>query len=267
MMDLNLLTTLVAVAETGNLTRAGQRLGLTQPAVHHQLARLAESVGRPLYVREGRGLRLTAAGRRLAALGRTVGRATEVAMAELRGSGRPLPVIAAGRSTWRDRVVALPPCRPWVCDGPRALAAVRDGDAQLGIAALSPPPDLASRVVAQSEACVVVAADDPLAHASSVTYADLTGRAFVLPPPGRPVREAVAARIPNLEVTVEADGWDVLQRFVALGAGITVINTGVALLPGVVAVTLEDAMQVTYRAFWREDVDATSWVATMFPKA
>ncbi|MEM6925969.1 MAG: LysR family transcriptional regulator [Myxococcota bacterium] len=265
-MDLNLLATLVAVSETGSLTDAGRRLGLTQPAVHHQLARLAEATGCVLYVRDGRSLRLTGAGRRLAALGRTVGRARDLALAELRGSSGPLPVIAAGRGTWRDRVKALPPCRPWVCDGPRALAAVRDGEAQLGIAVLSPPEGLIVEEVARSESCVVVREDDALASAGAVSWADLAGRRFVLPPAGRPLRETVAARVPDLNVSVETEGWDVLQRFVALGAGIAVINTGVALLPGVVTVRLVDAVPVVYRAFWRHDVDAAPWVRTLFAR-
>jgi DNA-binding transcriptional LysR family regulator len=38
--DLNLLTVFDAVVQEKNLTRAGQRLGMSQPAVSHALARL-----------------------------------------------------------------------------------------------------------------------------------------------------------------------------------------------------------------------------------
>lgn len=82
---------------------------------------------------------------------------------------------------------------------------------------------------------------------------------------GRPLRERVAARVPGLRVAVEADGWEVLQRFVALGAGLTVVNRGVAKVPGVQMVSLRRPARVTYHAFWRPDVDARPWVATMFP--
>jgi len=263
MMDLNLLATLVAVAESGGLTAAGRRLGLSQPAVHHQLARLSEAAGRPLYRREGRTLVLTAAGRRLVALGRSVARASEVALAELRGAGEPRPVIAAGRGTWRDRVRALPACRPRVCDGERALDAVREGEAQLGVAAVPPPDDLESCVVARAETCVGV----PTGHAlrGDVAWAELVDETWVLPPRGRPLRDAVEAHVPDLRVAVEVEGWDVLQRFVALGAGITVVNTGVAPVEGVRTLPMRDALPVVYRAFWREDVDAEPWVRVMFP--
>jgi LysR family transcriptional activator of mexEF-oprN operon len=64
-LDLNLLRVFVIVAETGSVTAAASRLYLTQPAVSAALRRLAAAVGAPLFVRAGRGLALTARGRRL----------------------------------------------------------------------------------------------------------------------------------------------------------------------------------------------------------
>jgi LysR family transcriptional regulator, mexEF-oprN operon transcriptional activator len=64
-LDLNLLRVFVIVAEEGSVTAAASRLYLTQPAVSAALKRLAAAVGAPLLVRSGRGLALTARGRRL----------------------------------------------------------------------------------------------------------------------------------------------------------------------------------------------------------
>ncbi len=69
-LDLNLLRVFVVVAETGAVTAAAKRLYLTQPAVSAALKRLAEAVGEPLFVREGRGIALTARGARLLATAR-----------------------------------------------------------------------------------------------------------------------------------------------------------------------------------------------------
>ena len=51
--DLNLLKTLDAVLETRSVTRAAQKLGLSQPATSHALQRLRDALGDPLLVRVG----------------------------------------------------------------------------------------------------------------------------------------------------------------------------------------------------------------------
>lgn len=64
-LDLNLLRVFAVVAEAGSVTEAARRLYLTQPAVSAALRRLNTAVGSPLFARQGRGLALTARGRRL----------------------------------------------------------------------------------------------------------------------------------------------------------------------------------------------------------
>lgn len=64
-LDLNLLRVLVAVADTGSVTKAAARLYLTQSAVSAALARLGESLDTPMLVRHGRGVILTSRAARL----------------------------------------------------------------------------------------------------------------------------------------------------------------------------------------------------------
>ncbi|WP_264030505.1 LysR family transcriptional regulator [Cellulosimicrobium sp. SH8] len=66
-MDLTRLRMLAAVAREGSVTAAARSLHYAQPSVSHHLARLEAEVGVPLLERHGRGVRLTAAGRLLAA--------------------------------------------------------------------------------------------------------------------------------------------------------------------------------------------------------
>nr|WP_206154163.1 LysR family transcriptional regulator [Cellulosimicrobium aquatile] len=61
------LRVLAAVAREGSVTGAARALHYAQPSVSHHLARLEAEVGVPLTERHGRGVRLTAAGRLLAA--------------------------------------------------------------------------------------------------------------------------------------------------------------------------------------------------------
>jgi DNA-binding transcriptional LysR family regulator len=55
-MDLNLLKTLDALLDERNVTRAAERLSLTQPAVSGMLMRLRENFDDPLFVRAQRGI-------------------------------------------------------------------------------------------------------------------------------------------------------------------------------------------------------------------
>ena len=64
-IDLNLLVVLEAIVAEGGVSRAAERLNLTQPAVSHALARLRELFDDPLFVREGRSLAPTALTKRL----------------------------------------------------------------------------------------------------------------------------------------------------------------------------------------------------------
>lgn len=64
-LDLNLLRVLVAVADTGSVTKAAARLYLTQSAVSAALARLSESLDTPILARHGRGVILTSRAVRL----------------------------------------------------------------------------------------------------------------------------------------------------------------------------------------------------------
>ena len=74
-----------SVARTKSVTSAAEELSLTPSAISHQIATLEELIGRPLFVREGRGLKITPVGERyltnvsglLADLGRVTDEATQ----------------------------------------------------------------------------------------------------------------------------------------------------------------------------------------------
>jgi DNA-binding transcriptional LysR family regulator len=64
-LDINLVRTFVAVADTGSMTVAANILHLTQGAVSQQIKRLEESFNCSLFEREGRRLELSPVGERL----------------------------------------------------------------------------------------------------------------------------------------------------------------------------------------------------------
>jgi DNA-binding transcriptional LysR family regulator len=64
-LDLDLLKTFIAIADTGSFTGAADDVGRTQSAVSMQIKRLEDIVGRPVFARDGRHNRLTIDGERL----------------------------------------------------------------------------------------------------------------------------------------------------------------------------------------------------------
>ncbi|HUN53382.1 MAG TPA: LysR family transcriptional regulator [Candidatus Sulfotelmatobacter sp.] len=64
-IDLNLLAVLDVIYTEGGVTRASEKLNLTQPAISHALGRLRQAFGDPLFVRQGRSLTPTPLTRQL----------------------------------------------------------------------------------------------------------------------------------------------------------------------------------------------------------
>jgi len=65
MLDTDQLRSFVAIVDTGSFTRAADRVNKTQSAVSMQIRRLEEQLGRPLFAKLGRGVRLTEDGEKL----------------------------------------------------------------------------------------------------------------------------------------------------------------------------------------------------------
>ncbi|MEM6971236.1 MAG: LysR family transcriptional regulator [Pseudomonadota bacterium] len=64
-LDLDLLRTFVAIAETGNFSSAAKDVFRTPSAVSMQVKKMEESLGRPLFVRDSRSVTLTEDGERV----------------------------------------------------------------------------------------------------------------------------------------------------------------------------------------------------------
>lgn len=168
------LSALVAVADSGSVREAARRLTVTEPAVSAALAALAREVRVPLAEREGRGLRLTAAGEAYAAYARRILGLHEEALAAARAGAR------AGRGL--VRVAAVPTAGEHLL--PTALASFLT--AQPGI-------DLRLEVGSSERAWSMFAA-----HEADVM---IGGR-----PPAHATDAVIRATRPNLLVVVAAPG-------------------------------------------------------------
>ena len=71
-VDLNLLRVLLAIDDTGNVSTAAERLGVSQPAASAALGRLRKAFGDPLFIRHGLRMRPTPLAQSLVAKSREV---------------------------------------------------------------------------------------------------------------------------------------------------------------------------------------------------
>ncbi|MFG2003053.1 LysR family transcriptional regulator [Spirillospora sp. NPDC048911] len=174
------LRSLLALAETGSVRAAAQRLYVTESAVSSAITALARDVGVPLVQRAGRGVRLTPAGAVYVGYARTVLGLLEQGRAAARGEANPargslrlaavttaadqiLPGLLAGfRDRWPDveLTVEVGPSRHlW-----RRLA---DHDVDLVLGG-RPPAGVPSQVLATRPNDLVVVAAPAVAETFSL---------------------------------------------------------------------------------------------------
>ncbi|KAA9001412.1 LysR family transcriptional regulator [Affinibrenneria salicis] len=176
-MDLNLLKALDALLDERSVTRAAQRLSLTQPAVSGMLTRLRECFGDPLFTRAQRGIVPTIRALELAGpvkqLLNEVGlllqpKGFEPASADM------ILTIAATDYALRAVVVpfmhALRPLAPGIrvavlpVDGQQLLTQLERGDIDMALVTpATTPPDLHARDLFDEQYVCALRADHPAA--------------------------------------------------------------------------------------------------------
>ena len=87
MLDTDQLRSFLAIVDSGSFTRAAERVHRTQSAVSMHIRRLEEQLGCALFVKQGRGARLTAEGERLIEFARRIIHAEAGALAALSRKG------------------------------------------------------------------------------------------------------------------------------------------------------------------------------------
>lgn len=246
MIDTRRLRTLRAVADHRTLTAAAAALYLTPSAVSQQLAALEQEVGHQLLVRDGRGVRLTAAGEILAAHGNTVLAQLERAEAELAAyaAGHAGEVTVASFATGIATVVApamtaLGTSHPGIglrvrdAEGDASLTMVLDGHADLAVAveyrgAPREDDERLSRVPLYAEPFdAVLPRSHRLADSAGVRVADLAEEPWIGPYPGNPCHEVVmlACEFAGFQprVTHTSDDFRAVAALAGAGAGVALV--------------------------------------------
>jgi DNA-binding transcriptional LysR family regulator len=250
--DLAEFEVLLAIAKTGSLGAAARDIGLTQQAVSARLASIEAQTGVRLAVRTPRGSHLTPAGVVVAEWADRlldVAHQVDTGLASLRTETRKRIKVAASQTIAEQllprwlvslqaaaarRGGAAPQVILTATNSDHAIAAVRDGAADLGfIESPTTPRGLRSRVVTCDELVVIVAPDHKWARRSrSVGASELAQTPLVTRELGsgtrdslttalrRSLGDAVAQAPPVLELSSAA----AVRAAVLAGAGPAVMS-------------------------------------------
>ncbi|GLK65110.1 LysR family transcriptional regulator [Paracoccus kondratievae] len=238
----------VAVAESGQFTRAAERLGLSQSAVSTLISQLEQNLGLRLFDRHTRLLRLTQAGAEALAVARqAVGdldRLVENAR-DLNNFSRGRVSIAAGTlqaalmlprliRSFRDRYPNIDVTMHDVSE--RAVVdMVKSGQVDLGLGTV---PDRDSEVLGleltTDSFLVVMPPEHPLAQRRGLRWKDLEAETLIGPQRGNPIRERLRAELARVQVnlTLHRSFQDVslpltIIGMVEAGLGIAVMTSAV----------------------------------------
>jgi LysR family nitrogen assimilation transcriptional regulator len=127
-MDFKQLETFVRVAEHGSFSRAAGVLRVAQPALSRQVRALETELRQHLFVRNGRGVTLTDAGRALLAHGQGLLLQLERARTELEEHrGAPVGRLALGLPPSVGRTLTVPLVRAFRAQFPKSTLAIVEG--------------------------------------------------------------------------------------------------------------------------------------------
>jgi DNA-binding transcriptional LysR family regulator len=262
-MELRHLRCFLAIVEEGSLTRAAQRLHLSQPVVSRTLAQVEAHVGVRLVDRSTHHLQLTPAGEAFAARATTALAAVEAAFDAERLRSWPLRLghawsalgdrTAALLRCWRERHPATELELRKVDDVGEALrqgvvdAAVLRGERL--------PAGLQARELRREPRLAVVPAGGSLAGRAALALADLGGEVVAV----NTVSGTTTTRLWPAEIrpgrTIEVTNTDDWLAVIAAGRAVGVTTSSTAAMhpyPGVVYVPLSDAPAVPVRVVWQE---------------
>ena len=192
-MELYQLRYFLAVAETGNFTKAAQRSFISQPSLSQQILNLEEELGHTLFQRLGRRAVLTEAGHTLLERTRRILAEVEQTIGELKATPELGPKVTIG---------AIPTVAPFFL--PAVLAHCRANEIRINLQthedfrnpliemlldgkldwALLPSPLSDPRLLVEKlyseQLLLAIGSQHPLAQAESITFKSLRDENFIL---------------------------------------------------------------------------------------
>lgn len=245
-MDVHSLRVFATVAEELSLTRAGERLGLSQSAVSHQIAKLERETQCPLLDRGGRQVALTSAGEALLRHGSDVIARADALPALVRAAGAPgggslrigassiacqflLPdPIRELRDCFANLALAVlpgdsPQITSWVAEGHVDVGVVVRGDK----APAAGKGQFVGRPLFRDRLGLVMNPSHPLAHAERLTANELGGQSWVLYTRASTTGRLIERHLERLRVAresvIELGAFEAIKELVKVGLGVGVM--------------------------------------------
>lgn len=231
-------------AQTGSISKAAERLCLSQPSVSLLIRALEEDLKLQLFERRGPRIQLTHDGQVLleTALPLVEGmdRLPDLLAARLGEVDSGELEIAAGESTilylLADFIKRFSEHYPRInlhlhnVTGRDGLALLRAGEVDFAVGSMiDVPEDISYAPIFTYDPMLITSLDHPLANKADLTLQDISPYGLILPP-----RQLSTWRIVDLvfhqhglnyEVILEAGGWEVIKKFVELGLGVSIVTS------------------------------------------
>ncbi|WP_055622437.1 LysR family transcriptional regulator [Streptomyces sp. JHA19] len=280
MLNLERLRTLDALARHGSVSGAAEGLHITTSAVSQQMSKLEREVGQRLLAKNGRGVRLTDAGRLLADHAARILSQVELAQSDLEaqrgqvvGELRLVAFPTALRGLFPAALSALRAEHPALRVHSRELepeggvAAVVRGDADLAVVLdwynkpLPMPEGLAKASILKDRVEIAMPEGHPLAERTEVTMEDFADDEWVAWPEGEFCHEWLlyTLRTEGIEPRIahRAEEHHTQLALVAAGLGVCVAPRlgRDPMPPGVRAVPVRESVHRHIYAVWRTDAD------------
>jgi LysR family transcriptional regulator, transcription activator of glutamate synthase operon len=263
-MEVNLLKSFVAVAETRSISRAAAVLNLTQSALSRQIARLETDLGTRLFERYGRHVECTADGQFLLPLAQVIIARTDetIALMRERAGTQAANSVRLGASGMVFAHYLTPILAGFVTANPTLkLDLIEGNDVELEEAVIAGKLDCAvytpwkagravGRLLTTEEIFLVVPRDHPLAAVPAVTPPLLANERLLLPPPFFNTSSVVldVLRLAGVKpkTSYRALYPELLKNLVREGLGLTLMPkmlTSPDTLEGLVAVPFEERVE------------------------
>jgi DNA-binding transcriptional LysR family regulator len=243
-------------AQSKSISKAAERLFLSQPSVSLQVRALERELAITLFERKGPRISLTPEGHVLYELALPLVDGIDHlsdALAERRGDLESGELnIAAGESTilyilpelMADFAAKYPGIRLRLHNvtGRDGLAQLRADEVDFAVGSmLEVPEDISYRPIYTYDTVLITPRDHPLARIPEPTLEDISRHGLILPPRHLSTWGVVdlVFRQRNLDytVTLEAGGWEVIKKYVERGLGVSIVS----------AICLSDNEQLSVR--------------------
>jgi DNA-binding transcriptional LysR family regulator len=231
-------------AQTGNISKAAQRLKLSQPTVSLQIQALEKELDTLLFERCGPKIRLTPAGDLLFELAQPLvdgfSRLADTFAAQL-GEVHAGPLdIAAGEATL---LYVLPDIIKSFSDqfsqidvrlhnvtGHDGLALLRADEVDFAVGSMIDiPDDMVYHPIYNYKPALIMCKGHPLEDKEHITLEDISPYGLILPPRHLSTWSVVDLVFQQhgvpYNVVLEAGGWEVIKRYVEIGTGISIVTS------------------------------------------